>query len=70
PVRITQADGADVLPVFSPDGRYLMWTAQRGELAEGEQRPSSQLWIAEVDSDAIRDKLRSANDGQATTTSR
>ncbi|MFI4914955.1 MAG: TolB family protein [Phycisphaerales bacterium JB060] len=63
PVRITQADGADVLPVFSPDGRYLMWTAQRGELAKGEQRPSSQLWIAQVDSGAIRAKLRSANAG-------
>lgn len=61
PVRITQAGGADVLPVFSPDGRYLMWTAQRGELADGEQRPSSQLWIAEVDSEAIRAKLREAN---------
>ncbi|UYV12437.1 MAG: ribosomal protein L7/L12 [Phycisphaera sp.] len=61
PVRITQASGADVLPVFSPDGRYLMWTAQRGELAPGEQRPSSQLWIAEVDSEAIRAKLREAN---------
>jgi len=63
PVRITEAGGADVLPVFSPDGRYLMWTAQRGELADGEQRPSSQLWIAEVDSEAIRAKLREANDG-------
>lgn len=61
PVRITQADGADVLPVFSPDGTYLMWTAQRGALAQGEQRPSSQLWIARVDSDAIRAKLRNAN---------
>lgn len=63
PVRITQAEGADVLPVFSPDGQYLMWTAQRGKLAEGEQRPSSQLWIARVDSDAIRAKLRRANGG-------
>lgn len=61
PVRITQADGADVLPVFSPDGKYLMWTAQRGALAHGEDRPSSQLWIAEVDSEAIRKKLRDAN---------
>jgi TolB protein len=63
PVRITQASGADVLPVFSPDGRYLMWTAQRGPLAEGEDRPSSQTWIAEVDSDAIRSALRRANGG-------
>jgi hypothetical protein len=26
----------------------MMWTAQRGPLAEGEQRPSSQLWVARV----------------------
>jgi hypothetical protein len=61
PVRITHADGADVLPVFSPDGQYLMWTAQRGELAAGEDRPSSQMWIARVDSEAIRARLREAN---------
>jgi len=65
PVRITNAPGADVLPVFSPDGTYLMWTAQRGPLAEGEQRPSSQTWIARVDSEAIRAKLREANSGGA-----
>ncbi len=46
--RVTQANGADVLPVFSPDGKYMMWTAQRGPLAAGEQRASSQIWIAEV----------------------
>jgi len=46
--RVTQASGADVLPVFSPDGKYMMWTAQRGPLAAGEQRPSSQVWIAEI----------------------
>ena len=27
--RITHADGADVLPVFSPDGKWLMWTSKR-----------------------------------------
>src|SRR5690606_18841641 len=46
--RITQASGADVLPVFSDDGSLMMWTAQRGPAAEGEGRPSSQIWIAEV----------------------
>lgn len=38
--RITDHASADVLPVFSPDGTQLMWTASRGK--EG----SSQLWIA------------------------
>lgn len=45
--RVTFSDGADVLPVFSPDGRWMMWTSQRGPKAEGEARPSSQIWIAE-----------------------
>jgi Tol biopolymer transport system component len=45
--RITSADGADVLPVFSFDGKYMMWTCQRGPKADGETKPSSQLWIAE-----------------------
>lgn len=44
--RVTNATGADVLPAFSPDGKWMMWTAQRGELAPGETRPSSQLWMA------------------------
>lgn len=44
--RVTHGPGADVLPVFGPDGAWMMWTAQRGELAPGESKPSSQLWIA------------------------
>ena len=39
--RITDHAGADVLPVFSPDGGKLMWTATRGD--DG----SSQLWIGD-----------------------
>ena len=27
--RITYTNGADVLPVFSPDGKWLMWTSKR-----------------------------------------
>jgi len=48
-VRITQARGFDGLPVFSPDGKWMMWTAQRGPVAEGEDRPSSQIWAARYD---------------------
>ncbi len=48
--RVTQAGATDILPVFSPDGQWMMWTAQRGPLTPGEQRPSSQLWIARVGS--------------------
>ncbi len=40
-VRLTHAPGADVLPVFSPDGRYLMWTSTR------DGRQPAQLYIAE-----------------------
>jgi TolB protein len=39
--RVTDHAGADVLPVFSPDGTKLMWTASRDE------GHSSQLWIAD-----------------------
>jgi len=28
-IRITYTDGADILPVFSADGKYLMWTSKR-----------------------------------------
>jgi len=30
PVRVTQTDGFDGLPVFSPDGKKLSWTSGRG----------------------------------------
>jgi Tol biopolymer transport system component len=38
--RVTDHPTADVLPVFSPDGKRLMWTSNRTE--DG----SSQLWMA------------------------
>ncbi len=46
-IRITQADGADILPAFSPDGALMIWTSQRGPKVEGEEKASSQLWIAD-----------------------
>lgn len=45
--RITHASGADVLPVFSPDGTKMLWCSQRGPKLESEPRPSSQIWIAD-----------------------
>lgn len=47
PVRITYASGFDGLPVFSADGKWMMWTAQRGEDRGPDGKASSQLWIAE-----------------------
>lgn len=41
PNRITFHEKADVLPVFSPDGKKLLWTSSRTE--DG----SSQLWVAD-----------------------
>ena len=29
--RVTEAQGADVLPVFSPDGKWMLWTGQRND---------------------------------------
>jgi TolB protein len=39
--RITYHEKADVLPVFSPDGKKLMWTSTRTD------DETSQLWIAD-----------------------
>jgi TolB protein len=39
--QITHSTAADILPVFSPDGRKLMWTSTR--TPDG----TSQLWIAD-----------------------
>ena len=45
PVRVTNADGFDGLPVFCPAGELVMWTGQRDEPDETGRR-SSQLYIA------------------------
>jgi Tol biopolymer transport system component len=52
PLRITDHTSADVLPVFSPDGKKLMWTSNRTD--DGE----SQLFIADFDLDAAERGLR------------
>lgn len=39
--RITFAPGADVLPVFSPDGKKIMWTSTR------DGRQQSQIYLAD-----------------------
>ena len=38
--RITYSPGADILPAFSPDGKYLMWTSKRSK------DQTSQVFIA------------------------
>ncbi|MFT5423674.1 MAG: TolB protein [Phycisphaerales bacterium] len=52
-LRITHARGFDGLPVFNAQGTKMMWTAQRGPQAEGEGKPSSQLWVADYDHEAF-----------------
>ena len=51
--RVTTAPGFDGLPAFSDDGKVMMWTSQRGGKIDGEQRPSSQLWVAEVGGEPV-----------------
>lgn len=43
PIRVTDSPAADVLPVFSPDGKKLMWTSTRTD------DHSSQLFIADFE---------------------
>jgi TolB protein len=40
-MRVTTHAAADVLPVFSPDGKKLMWTSKRGGL------PAAQIFVAD-----------------------
>ncbi|MBF2055600.1 MAG: M28 family peptidase [Candidatus Sericytochromatia bacterium] len=42
PVRVTEADGFDGLPVFSPDGQQLVWTS--GRTADGASQLFSARW--------------------------
>lgn len=58
-LRITQARGFDGLPAFTSNGEWMIWTAQRGSAPEGE-KPSSQLWTARIDLDAIDTAYRAA----------
>ncbi len=54
PLRITDHEGADVLPSFSPDGTLLMWTASRDG---GGGRGTSQLWVSTLDLDRLEKDL-------------
>ena len=56
PLRITDHPGADVLPVFSPDGKLIMWTASRD--AEAGRKPTSQLYVSTIKTDSIEAALR------------
>ena len=51
PVRVTETDGFDGLPVFSPDGKKLSWTS--GRTANG----NSQIFISEWNDAAARKAL-------------
>ncbi len=55
-VRITDHPGADVLPVFSPDGTSLMWTASRD--GEAGTKPTSQLYVSTLKTEGIEAAIR------------
>lgn len=55
--QVTRAEGFDGLPVFSRDGNWMIWCAQRGGLAPGEERPSSQVWAARFDAEALLERV-------------
>ena len=57
PLRITDHEGADVLPAFSPDGTLLMWTGSRGGEGGG-RAATSQLWVSRINDAAIDAALK------------
>ena len=61
PIRLTDHEGADVLPSFSPDGTLLLWTASRDG---GGRAPASQLWVSRLDLERLERSLPPVQDGQ------
>ncbi len=51
PVRVTYREGFDGLPVFTPDGKQLVWTSNGGT-------SNSQLWEASWNHEAAREALK------------
>lgn len=62
PLRLTDHDGADVLPSFSPDGTLLMWTASRED--GGGRGATSQLWVSKLDLERIEKDLPPVEDAR------
>ena len=60
PLRLTDHEGADVLPSFSPDGTLLMWTASRD--GSGGRGATSQLWVSTIDFDRLSPDLATPAD--------
>jgi Tol biopolymer transport system component len=58
PVRVTDTDGFDGLPVFLPDGQQLSWTSTRTPSKQ------SQIFLADWDDAAARKLLGLGQDGQ------
>ncbi len=52
PVRVTQSEGFDGLPVFSPDGKRLSWASSRTA------DKKAQIFIADWDDEAARRAAR------------
>ena len=51
PVRVTNTEGTDILPVFSPDGTQLAWSTTR--TPDG----SSQIYMADWNDQLARELL-------------
>ena len=43
--RVTNSEGFDGFPVFSPDGKYLVWGSNRNQSREGETNVFIAEWV-------------------------
>jgi dipeptidyl aminopeptidase/acylaminoacyl peptidase len=48
PLQFTRGDRSATAPAFSPDGRWLAFTSQRGA-GSGDDGPQAQVWVISVD---------------------
>ena len=62
PAQITAGAAHDSSPRWSPDGRRLAFTSDRGETPKGKKRPARNVFLLDLDGGEARELTRFADD--------